>query len=274
MRRSISAAAVFLIAVIGGGGVRADQSLSGISDEARRETNAQNAAMLVRAYPDFLDRAEGNDIVWKDGSRMPIDDEQSKNDFDTLLNSADIKDQFYAAYPLGRNGLSPAKDFDPGRVRNNAFFNKMYGNCLKDEVKKSLVAIDWLPAHGGQKLLVTKVNGVAAKLKAVSAELDSLPQDFLKYLKPSSGTYNCRAIAGTKRASTHGLGIAIDINGTQSDYWYWNKPGQGDSIPYKNRIPWEIVEIFEKHGFIWGGKWYHYDTMHFEYRPEIIAAGK
>jgi hypothetical protein len=28
--------------------------------------------------------------------------------------------------------------------------------------------------------------------------------------------------------------------------------------------------IFEKHGFIWGGKWYHYDTMHFEYRPELL----
>jgi hypothetical protein len=26
-------------------------------------------------------------------------------------------------------------------------------------------------------------------------------------------------------------------------------------IPYKNRLPIEIVEIFEKHGFIWGGKW-------------------
>jgi len=35
-------------------------------------------------------------------------------------------------------------------------------------------------------------------------------------------------------------------------------------------MPWEIIRIFEKHGFIWGGKWYHYDTMHFEYMPEIL----
>ena len=35
-----------------------------------------------------------------------------------------------------------------------------------------------------------------------------------------------------------------------------------------------VVEVFEKHGFIWGGKWYHYDTMHFEYRPEIIALAR
>ena len=39
---------------------------------------------------------------------------------------------------------------------------------------------------------------------------------------------------------------------------------------YKNRIPMEIVRIFEKHGFIWGGRWSHYDTMHFEYRPELL----
>ena len=30
------------------------------------------------------------------------------------------------------------------------------------------------------------------------------------------------------------------------------------------------AHIFERHGFIWGGKWHHYDTMHFEYRPELL----
>ena len=38
-----------------------------------------------------------------------------------------------------------------------------------------------------------------------------------------------------------------------------------------NHIPLEIVAIFERHGFIWGGKWSHYDTMHFEYRPELLG---
>ncbi len=39
---------------------------------------------------------------------------------------------------------------------------------------------------------------------------------------------------------------------------------------YPNQIPWPIVLVFEKNGFIWGGKWHHYDTMHFEYRPELL----
>ena len=43
---------------------------------------------------------------------------------------------------------------------------------------------------------------------------------------------------------------------------------------YTNRFPLEIVEIFERHGFIWGGKWYHFDTFHFEYRPELITLAK
>jgi hypothetical protein len=65
------------------------------------------------------------------------------------------------------------------------------------------------------------------------------------------------------------LRIAIDINAQWSDYWRWRRPVGGKS-PHRNRIPGEIVEIFEKYGFIWGGKWYHCDTMHFEYGPELL----
>jgi hypothetical protein len=67
----------------------------------------------------------------------------------------------------------------------------------------------------------------------------------------------------------HGHGIAIDINIAWSNYWRYRRTATG-GYSYENRIPWEIVEVFEKHGFIWGCKWYHYDTMHFEYRPELL----
>ncbi|MCL2443985.1 MAG: M15 family metallopeptidase [Treponema sp.] len=30
------------------------------------------------------------------------------------------------------------------------------------------------------------------------------------------------------------------------------------------------MKTFESQGFIWGGKWQLFDTMHFEYRPEIL----
>ncbi|MDR3247464.1 MAG: M15 family metallopeptidase [Treponema sp.] len=31
-----------------------------------------------------------------------------------------------------------------------------------------------------------------------------------------------------------------------------------------------MIKAFESYGFVWGGKWMFYDTMHFEYRPEIF----
>ncbi len=230
---------------------------------------------LVKSYPDFLERVEGNELVWKDGERMVIDDGKGEKDFETRLDSADIKDQFHWPYPLGRAGTPPGMNSDPGRVRYAPLFDKMYGKCTQSGGESGrFIEIAWPPGRGGQKLKVSVVNGVAAQLSKVSEELDKLPPQFLKFLAPSAGTLNCRVIAGTDRVSTHGYGIAIDINAEHSDYWRWSKAGAGDARSYNNRIPWEIVEIFEKHGFIWGGKWYHYDTMHFEYRPELIAAAK
>lgn len=236
---------------------------------------AQNLmAALVAAYPAFLARAEGNDLVWKDGTRMSFDDGRGAKEFEAMLDDPDLEDMFYTPYPQGRAGTPPGFNIDPGRVRVAAFFNKMYGDCTKGEVVGNLVDVVWLASKGAQKLKVSRVNGVAEKLQAVSDELDKLPDKFTRYLKPSAGTYNCRVVAGTRRISAHGHGIAIDIATEHADYWYWTKPGADGRYPYSNRIPWEIVEIFEKHGFIWGGKWYHYDTMHFEFRPEILAAAK
>jgi hypothetical protein len=42
------------------------------------------------------------------------------------------------------------------------------------------------------------------------------------------------------------------------------------NLIYTSRTLIEIVEVFEKYGFIRGGKWYHYDTTHIEYRPELL----
>lgn len=95
--------------------------------------------------------------------------------------------------------------------------------------------------------------------------------DLLEYLNPAS-TFYWRKVRGANRQSAHSYGIAIDINTSFSDYWLWDNEGicETDRIEYRNRIPLEIVQIFERHGFAWGGRWYHYDTMHFEYRPEIV----
>lgn len=229
---------------------------------------------LLAAYPDRLASYTDTELVWKDGSRMPLGSLQSNLPFAERLDRASIRDQFAIPYPPASAPFQgPALDGDPGRLRNEAFFLKMYGDCRRGEVAPKLKAVPWLPNHGGGTVRMTAVNGVAEQLEKVSRELDQLPTALIAYLVPTSGTYNCRPIAETNRLSVHAFGAAIDINARFGDYWLWSKRPYG-SVTWRNRVPREIVKIFERHGFIWGGRWYHNDTLHFEYRPELIALAK
>ena len=227
---------------------------------------------MVKAYPDFFERVRDQDLVWKDGTSIPIGIIDETKPFLERLNTPTLADQFYAAYEKGPLQKPPSINQDPGRVRFEPIFLKMYGDCKKGEVEDKLTSITWLPTKSGKKLRVTTINGVAEKLTRISHELDALPARFDKYITSPAGTYNCRSIAGTKRYSVHSFGAAIDLNVKYANYWRWSKPDKNGHYQYENQIPSEIVEIFEKHGFIWGGKWYHYDSMHFEYRPELLLS--
>lgn len=232
--------------------------------------SAEVARRLIAGYPGIVKAVDSNSVLFADGTELPIDDGAGNKPFDAWLAKPDIQDMFRLAYPAGAPASAPARDFDPGRARNVAFFSKIYGDCRQREVVPKLVNVTWLPKKYGRAIKVTSINGVAEKLRAVSAELDKLPSRFDRFLFPIGGTYVCRMIAGTASPSAHGYGIAIDIAVKHSHYWRWPKVPTGSDIAYRNAIPMEIVNVFEKHGFIWGGRWYHHDTMHFEYRPELL----
>jgi D-alanyl-D-alanine carboxypeptidase-like protein len=224
---------------------------------------------LVRAYPDWIAGHDSEFLILKNGRKFPISDRRTDKTFDQLIESSDIDDMFYAAYPVNTRPKQPAKNADPGRVRFGPLFAAMYGDCKKNEVAKKLRTIQWMPQHGGGRVVITTANGVDKALEAVSRELDQLPANLAKAAFPSAGTYNCRTVAGSGVTSMHAYGAAIDLNTRYSDYWRWAAKGGADPV-WKNRMPVEIVPLFEKHGFIWGGYWYHFDTMHFEYRPELL----
>jgi hypothetical protein len=225
---------------------------------------------LVATYPSALAGHDDKVLRWRDGTVMPLSDGIESKPFPELIRHASIIDQFRIPYPRGPLEKPPAVDVDPGRFRNAAFFAKMYGDCQKGEVEPRLVALAWLPKTWGHSIRITSLNDADQHLRAVSAEIDALPEKIKRAAYPIAGTYNCRAVADTGQPSAHGYGIAIDLNTAVSDYWYWQP--HGGPIAYRNRMPAEIVAIFEKHGFIWGGKWFHFDTMHFEFRPELLAA--
>jgi len=217
-----------------------------------------NAIKLIISYKNIV-KCENNRIYLQNGKSFIYDDGKKKS-FKELLNTPDIEDMFKFKYPKHWVNSMPFNQ-DPGRIRFEPLFKEMYGHN-SGEVKRNLTTINWF----GQRVLVTKVNGVASALRAVRDELKKLPASYKKYLAPIGGAFKWRHIAGTNRLSVHSFGAAIDINVKYSAYWRWSK----GAYRYQNKIPKAIVEAFERHGFIWGGKWYHYDTMHFEYRPEIL----
>ena len=88
----------------------------------------------------------------------------------------------------------------------------------------------------------------------------------LKYSVKSgqTGGFACRPIGGTRTASNHSWGLAVDIN------WQANPM----SSRFVCDLPPKLVKAFWSCGFYWGG-WYNggrFDPMHFEYtgRPSDV----
>lgn len=220
------------------------------------------ARKILSVYSNLGLKYVDNYIVFPDGEKIIYDDCREKS-FIEKLDDCDIEDMFSFEYDT----ISQKPEYlnDCGRGRCEQLFKKMYGNSAA-EVSKNLVKVDWFD----QQIPITKINGVADTLKVIAQELSNKPH-LRKYLEKASSFY-WRQVRGAKRQSAHSYGIAIDINVSYSSYWLWQNKGKSetDSIIYVNKIPLEIVKVFEKHGFIWGGRWYHFDTMHFEYRPELL----
>jgi hypothetical protein len=236
--------------------------------EAKDLTLAEKVDILVKSYPGVLNRGSVEGVGFVEHAQIvPVDDGVKRDHFQ-MLESGDIEDSLLQIYPAGPCEVKPSVNFDPGRIRSEPLMKLIYGES-REEVARNLVPVKWF----GETLQVTRVNGVNKHLEAVRDELVSR-SDLRKYLTPSAGVFNWRKVANQSNLSVHSFGAAVDLNTKFADYWVWSggKPGR---VPvYKNKFPMEIVEIFEKHGFIWGGRWYHYDTMHFEYRPELLEIAK
>lgn len=224
---------------------------------------------LAAAYPGWFTVGE-HGLTWRDGEFMPFDDGHGEKEFEEMLAAPDLEEQLRQPYPAGRTYPLPGENQDPGRARNMAFFKKMYG-ATEAEVRSHLTTVYWLPKSANVPLQVTTIIGVAAKVQAISTEIDALPPALKACALHPAGAFCWRPIAATNRLSPHSFGIALDLDPTWSHYWLWDLRGEPKAMRYANRIPMEIVDIFERHGFIWGGKWSHYDTMHFEYRPELLV---
>ncbi|NFV12852.1 M15 family metallopeptidase [Clostridium sporogenes] len=234
-------------------------------------TMKQDILCLMMAYGDYIENIKcENDktyIIMKSGKKILYDDKKEKS-FEEKIYNSDIQDMMEQIYPLETTGELMDKNFDPGRFREYSLLEDIYGNS-SNEIQKNLKTIH---TPYGTVQFNNKAKG-ADSLKAVLYELHGKHNNKINsHVSPLNGTFNYRHIAGTNLLSPHAFGIAIDLVRDNRDYWKWATEKQG--AERLASYPKEIVETFEKNNFVWGGKWNHFDTLHFEYRPEIIMKAK
>jgi len=245
------------------------QSATRADDGMKRDLLA-----LMLAYPDAISGAErGGDgrvyVVMASGERIVYDDGREKS-FEQQLAGADIQDSLSIPYPPDMIRTVPEGNSDPGRVRCYALLGALYGST-RAAVEANLCSV----RTGGGHYPFNRKNGAAAALEAAMGDLAGIiavQPEVGGYVYPISGTYNYRVIAGTSRLSPHAFGIAIDLRSKPGDYWRHAAREQA-----QRRIesyPEALVSAMESHGFIWGGKWAHFDFLHFEYRPELIIKSR
>ena len=211
------------------------------------------------AIDEVISAPSGWSVRLRGGALLPFDDGQSKT-AEQRFSGPDLQDMLAVPYRRGAAAPVTDKDDEPGRARVESLFDATYG-----------------PRDQPLPLLEVRLGGgavrvhqrVAPRLERVVSKLSELakndPRIALAIRRPAGG-HAARRIAGTNRTSAHAWGIAVDLDTRVADYWRWSR----GAIRWKNRVPQAIIDAFEDEGFIWGGRWFHYDTMHFEYRPELL----
>jgi hypothetical protein len=235
---------------------------AGEGSAASGETPPPALACLSKWYPVEPVRENGAWMARLPGGKTYAFDDGRTKSFEEKLDAPDLEDTFSIPYRVGPITPVMRENEDPGRIRFEPLFHATYG---ASQAQVDVVGIEFL----GQKLKVhRKVAPVFARVeKRLEAVLKKEPA-LRPFLTNMGGTFNWRKIANTNRQSAHSYGVSIDLNVARSHYWEWAKPKT--PVRWENRIPQVIVDAFEAEGFIWGGRWYHYDTMHFEYRPELL----
>lgn len=230
---------------------------------------APEAVALEVGYPGVTVDPLGKTIRFADGTELPMGALKDRSPQERLVD-ASVAEQFAQVYPLDfdlSSRLTPW--FDPGRARNDAFFRALYGHS-EAGVAKTLVRVDY-PGAAKARFSMTSQHCVATQLQAALSAIAEHGAEMDVYLTGIGGSFNWRKIAGTPRLSAHSFGIAVDFNTELGGYWRWSGAAEGMAGSYDNRYPESLVNQMERFGFIWGGKWHHFDGMHFEYRPELIV---
>jgi hypothetical protein len=110
---------------------------------------------LLKAYPGFLLEKDGDNLVLADGRRLGYGS-GSQGTFDDRLDHADLHDQMSQCYSPGFPVDQPGFNEDPGRMRHEPFFKRLYGED-KLAVQRNIVQVTWAPT--GKSLPFSRIAG-------------------------------------------------------------------------------------------------------------------
>jgi flavodoxin len=216
----------------------------------------------------------------------------------------DFRPQFlypYSPEPLGSlDGISPWQDTanrvisrrrlsrsyrgsrlttSPGAVRS-PFIETLWQARTREEAHSHQSWIDFLgwPVQIHQDI-AAPLGRVEARILEAAKTGPEL-QEWIDNLAIITG-WNWRNVAGSENRSFHAYGAAVDLlmkaQAGMETYWQWTAAKGIDwrAVPAEKRQnpPIAVIRAFEEQGFIWGGRWQRYDTMHFEYHPELLILG-
>jgi len=247
---------------------------------------------LKEAYPDSIEKIEfrGDDwalllndtwYYYTEGKLLPENQIENADNFRSY--------QFYnypAELPAWRERTAEETERfknwttrrNQNQFRRSVFFHDdLWQASTRAQTEKNIIVTNFLGKQTKiHKLIQDKLSNIETQIRE-AAKNDPQLQTWINNLAPVEG-YGWRNIADTQSRSFHSYGIAVDLLpknlGKQQTYWLWTSQYRDDwwNVSYNERYhpPAAVINAFEANGFIWGGKWPLFDTMHFEYRPEIL----
>jgi hypothetical protein len=247
---------------------------------------------IAAAYPDRVGpavfkegdwavRVNGEWFFYADGRLLP----ESLRD-----KAADYDPQPFYAYPAELPEWKPPdaeaaarykriherRTSRPSR-RSTAFFDTLWRARSHEEAYLHVKTLKFLGWNALFHYSILEELALIEEAVNKEAETNAEARRWLHNIS-SLASWNWRNIADAQTRSFHAYGAAVDIvmrpQRGKETYWLWSseKGIAWWNVPYSSRLhpPPAVVKIFESYGFIWGGKWAVYDTMHFEYRPELF----
>ncbi|MDR2151021.1 MAG: M15 family metallopeptidase [Spirochaetaceae bacterium] len=161
--------------------------------------------------------------------------------------------------------------------RSSRFWDAVYRASSKEEAYERLKTLRFLGRNVMVHYSILEELSLVEEQILAAAKKDTQVQKWINSIDTLSA-WNWRTIAQSETRSYHAYATALDIlpkhSGNLETYWLWTAEDNPEwwTVPYEKRLhpPDAVVKAFERYGFIWGGKWSFYDTMHFEYRPELL----